>query len=247
MPNLEVKVTAKDVKRNRVLFKSIIVILLFLLLLISITYGILYIVNTNGNFTITLDKNAYEEEKLEVSPRKDFQFTTHKLVVDNLDYIDNITEAWIPANVDTEADGPHNGNNYMAYTFYVRNSSQDVISYSRSIQILAKVKNVDDAVRVKVYLNGESIVYAKRTPDTDEPEPGTTPFVSDKIVMSELREDFHPGDVDKYTIVIWLEGNDPECINDIIGGELKMQMNLGENTKSYERWFIWVLEEKELF
>jgi hypothetical protein len=26
-----------------------------------------------------------------------------------------------------------------------------------------------------------------------------------------------------------------------------MQMNLGENTKSYERWFIWVLEEKELF
>jgi hypothetical protein len=25
-----------------------------------------------------------------------------------------------------------------------------------------------------------------------------------------------------------------------------MQMNLGENTKSYERWLIWVLEEKEL-
>lgn len=235
MPNLEVKVTAKDVKRNRVFFKAVIVILLFLLLLISITYGILYIVNTNGNFTITLDKNAYENEKLEVSPRKDFQYTTHKLVVDNLDYIDNITESWIPANVDNEADGPHNGNNYMAYTFYVRNSSQDVISYSRAIEILAKVKNVDDAVRVKVYLNGESIVYAKRTPDTDEPEPGTTPFVSDKLVMSALREDFHPGDVDKYTVVIWLEGNDPECINDIIGGELKMQMNIGENTNSYER------------
>ncbi len=235
MPNLEVKVTAKDVKRNRVFFKAIIVILLFLLLLISITYGILYIVNTNGNFTITLDKNAYEEEKLEVSPRKDFEFTTHKLVVENLDYIDNITESWIPANVDTEKDGPHNGNNYMAYTFYVRNKSNDVLSYSRAIEILAKVKNVDDAVRVKVYLNGESIVYAKRTPDTNEPEPGTTPFVSDKLVMSELRENFQPGEVDKYTVVIWLEGSDPECINDIIGGELKMQMNLGENTKSYER------------
>jgi hypothetical protein len=25
-----------------------------------------------------------------------------------------------------------------------------------------------------------------------------------------------------------------------------MQMNLGENTKSYERWLLWVLEEKEL-
>lgn len=235
MPNLEVKVTAKDVKRNRVFFKAIIVILLFLLLLISVTYGILYIVNTNGNFTITLDKNAYEEQKLEVSPRKDFSYTTHKLIVDNLDYIDNITESWIPANVDIEADGPHNGENYMAYTFYVRNSSKDVISYSRAVEILAKVKNVDDAVRVKVYLNGESIVYAKRTPDTNEPEPGTTPFVSDKVVLSELRENFQPGEVDKYTIVIWLEGTDPECINNIIGGELKLKMNIGENTNSYER------------
>ena len=235
MPNLEVKVTAKDVKRNRVFFKAIIVILLFLLLLISITYGILYIVNTNGNFTITLDKNAYEEQKLEVSPRKDFSYTTHKLIVDNLDYIDNITESWIPANIDIEADGPHNGENYMAYTFYVRNSSKDVISYSRAVEILAKVKNVDDAVRVKVYLNGESIVYAKRTPDTNEPEPGTTPFVSDKVVLSELRGNFQPGEVDKYTIVIWLEGTDPECINNIIGGELKLKMNIGENTNSYER------------
>lgn len=235
MPNLEVKVTAKDVKRNRVFFKTIIVILLFLLLLISVTYGILYIVNTNGNFTITLDKNAYEEQKLEVSPRKDFSYTTHKLIVDNLDYIDNITESWIPANIDIEADGPHNGKNYMAYTFYVRNSSKDVISYSRAVEILAKVKNVDDAVRVKVYLNGESIVYAKRTPDTNEPEPGTTPFVSDKVVLSELRENFQPGEVDKYTIVIWLEGTDPECINNIIGGELKLKMNIGENTNSYER------------
>lgn len=235
MPNLEVKVTAKDVKRNRIFFKAIIVILLFLLLLISVTYGILYIVNTNGNFTITLDKNAYEEQKLEVSPRKDFSYTTHKLIVDNLDYIDNITESWIPANVDIEADGPHNGENYMAYTFYVRNSSKDVISYSRAVEILAKVKNVDDAVRVKVYLNGESIVYAKRTPDTNEPEPGTTPFVSDKVVLSELRENFQPGEVDKYTIVIWLEGTDPECINNIIGGELKLKMNIGENTNSYER------------
>lgn len=235
MPNLEVKVTAKDVKRNRIFFKAIIVILLFLLLLISVTYGILYIVNTNGNFTITLDKNAYEEQKLEVSPRKDFSYTTHKLIVDNLDYIDNITESWIPANIDIEADGPHNGENYMAYTFYVRNSSKDVISYSRAVEILAKVKNVDDAVRVKVYLNGESIVYAKRTPDTNEPEPGTTPFVSDKVVLSELRENFQPGEVDKYTIVIWLEGTDPECINNIIGGELKLKMNIGENTNSYER------------
>ena len=35
--------------------------------------------------------------------------------------------------------------------------------------------------------------------------------------------DLKPGDVDKYTIVTWIEGNDPECIDDIMGGFVKMQ------------------------
>ena len=31
-----------------------------------------------------------------------------------------------------------------------------------------------------------------------------------------------PGEVDKYTVVIWLEGEDPECVNDILGGTIEM-------------------------
>ena len=36
------------------------------------------------------------------------------------------------------------------------------------------------------------------------------------------------GYIDKYTIVIWLEGDDPECVDGLIGGEIKMHMNLTE-------------------
>ena len=46
--------------------------------------------------------------------------------------------------------------------------------------------------------------------------------------MLEKTSDFRPGDIDKYTVVIWIEGNDPDCVDDIIGGEVKLHMNLSE-------------------
>lgn len=231
--NSSVKIDAKSVRKNKIIFKFLYLLLILLLLVFAVSYSILYIINTNGNFTITLDKNAMEDEKLVVSPREDFSYTTHKIVVENLDYMDNISGTWLPEDIDS-IDGPHNGNNYMAYTFYVKNNSNDTIAYSVSLNILSVIKNVDDAVRVVVYKNGEKTVYAKRTPIGDI-EPGTTPFVSKDKVMSELYENFKPNDVDKYTVVVYLEGDDPQCINDILGGEMKMDMLIGENTLKYER------------
>lgn len=234
MAKMTVKVDAKSVRRRKIVFKALVVLLILLLLLISATYGVLYVINQNGNFTISLDPNAYEEEKLLVSPRKDFEYTTHKLVIESLEYMDNISESWIPNDIES-IDGPHNGNNYMAYTFYVKNNSNDTLAYSIAIDVLSVIKNVDDAIRVAVYLNGNKTVYAKRSPDTNDIEEGTTPFVRDDQVMNELRENFEAGAVDKFTIVVWLEGDDPECLNHILGGEMKMEMTLGENTKNYER------------
>lgn len=231
--NSSVKVDAKSVRKNKLIFRLLYLILILLLLIFTISYSILYIINTNGNFTISLDENAMEDEKLIVSPRKDFSYTTHKIVVDNLDYMDNISGTWLPEDIDS-VDGPHNGNNYMAYTFYVKNNSKDTISYSVSINILSVIKDVDDAVRVVVYRNGEKSIYAKRTPIGDV-EPGTIPFVSKDIVSNNLYENFKPDDVDKFTVVVYLEGDDPQCINDIIGGEMKMNMLIGENTLKYER------------
>lgn len=49
--------------------------------------------------------------------------------------------------------------------------------------------------------------------------------------MQQDRNDIKPGEIDRYSIVVWLEGNDPECIDDIIGGEMKMAMVITEKTK----------------
>jgi hypothetical protein len=46
--------------------------------------------------------------------------------------------------------------------------------------------------------------------------------------MTEKRTGFEVGKIDKYTVVIWLEGDDPECIDDILGGEMKLKMTIHE-------------------
>ena len=37
-----------------------------------------------------------------------------------------------------------------------------------------------------------------------------------------------PGEIDKFTIVIFLEGDDPDCTDELIGGEMKMHMEIIE-------------------
>lgn len=194
----------------------------------SITYAIVYVVNQTGNFTIMLDKNLQEKQSIIVSPKSDFSVRPVKMVVDSLKYMDNITESWLPNDID-EIEGPHNGNNYLAYTFFVKNIGKETTSYRTTIDILSVIKNVDEAVRVAVYLNGEKTIYAKRKPDTFEAEEGTVPFYKTNQVMNNLRENFQSDEVDKYTVVVWLEGEDSECIDSILGGEMKMVMTIGED------------------
>ena len=124
--------------------------------------------------------------------------------------------------------GGHNGDNYIAYTFYVENMADETIHYWYKISILDVVKNVDEAIRVAVYLNGEKKVYAKANSSTSEPEKDTIAFKDLENVMLEQRKDFKSGDVDKFTIVIWIEGDDPDCIDPLIGGEMKMEMVITE-------------------
>ena len=46
--------------------------------------------------------------------------------------------------------------------------------------------------------------------------------------MREVAENFKVGDLDKYTVVIFIEGSDPDCIDALIGGEIDLHMNITE-------------------
>ena len=87
---------------------------------------------------------------------------------------------------------------------------------------------VDKAIRIIVYRNGERTIYARPNETTGEEENGTKKFYSDMQVLLEHRTDFKPGEIDKFTIVIYLEGDDPDCIDALIGGDMKMHMDITE-------------------
>ena len=81
----------------------------------------------------------------------------------------------------------------------------------------------DEAIRVRVYRNGIDTTYAKIAKDGN-PEEGTTPFVDATKAFSTVEENVQPNEIIKYTFVVWLEGNDPECDDDIKGGNVKMSL-----------------------
>ena len=222
MKPFAVRVTARSVRRRNVMLRMFSIILLIVILLLGISYVLSAFVNKAGNFTVWISDE--DMNLITLSDTADFEKCATMLEADIIPQMDNITKSWMPENLD-EVDGCHNGDNYIAYTFYLKNAGENEIDYSSQIDIHAVTKAADNAVRVMVIKNGEQTVYAKAQKGSNEPEPDTVAFLSNTQVFKNTTEGFGSGAVDKYTVVIWLEGNDPECIDDIRGGVVKMSMN----------------------
>ena len=224
----EVVVKASTIAKRKKRYQKTKLTISIVLLILIFSFIILSVIYKGGRFTITLDPRLSTDNRIVIYEDNEIKESKRKLVARDLDFMDNISIDWIPTNIDTEANGSHNGDNYIAYTFYVENEGTDTVDYWYSIVIDDVIKNVDEAARVMIYLNGEKTVYAKINALTNEPEKDTTPFFSkDKAVLEE-RKAFSPGDIDKFTVVIWLEGDDPDCTDNILGGEIKMHMEIRE-------------------
>lgn len=215
----------KRKKTRRTIFKIVLTIIVLFLINVYIVLAIFY---RGENFTVTLDSEYGRESGLVIYEEQANKYIRTFLRSKDIEFFTDISVNWLPENIDNEGEGSHNGRNYIAYTFYAENMGQDTINYWTTIKIDDVVKNVDEAIRVMVFKNGNKVIYAKNNRTTGEPEPDTVAFKKDDTVMLELSENFEVGDIDKYTVVIWVEGDDPECKDDLIGGEIKMHMTLTE-------------------
>lgn len=225
----EVIVTADTIKKRKKAFLKTKVVIGLLILVFLLIFTILGIVFNVNKFTITLDNKLQDEKGIILYSDPNEKAHQRKLFASALNDMDNISYDWIPKDVHTSSNGgSHNGDNYIAYTFYIENEGEVSVNYWYSIIIDDVIKRVDEAVRVIVFLNDEETVYAKINNETGEAEKNTEPFYKDDVIVLKSRNDFKVGDVDKFTIVIYLEGDDPDCLNDIIGGEIKMHMEIRE-------------------
>ena len=228
MAKKEIKLTAEKLERRENRLRVLKVLLLIIVILLILLYIILKLIYEVGSFTVTLDTSYHLERGLVIYENHKRKLCLEVLRAEELPFMTNITEAWIPKNLQNGPDGSNNGQNYIAYTFYTENQGVEVINYWKTIIIDDVVKNADEAIRVKVIKDGQETTYAKVNKSTGQPEQGTVAFTEEKVIMLEQEKDFKPGDVHKYTVVIWIEGNDAQCVDDIIGGEVKMHMELAE-------------------
>jgi len=200
------------------------IMLLVLLLVIAFLFILAFMQEKMGNFTINLNRLELYRKGIAIDDKGTFDDPTARLVVKTVQDATNITITDLPDNLD-EIDGDHNGYNYMAYTYYVRNAGKEDVKYVAKVHLDSCAKGAEEAVRIAVWRNGERTVYAMPAADGG-PEDGCVSFENRKIVCSYTEEDFLVGNVDKYTIVIWMEGEDPECVDSIVGGSVQFSMTI---------------------
>ena len=214
--------TASLVYKGSKLFKIVSTIVGAVLIFLLGLFGAGSVYN-EGGFTISVDDTkSVAPIEIALSETSDFSSPSIRLEVPGIENMTNITESDIPSGL-ANLDGSNNGAHYIAYTFYLRNVGSTPCNLEETFCVTSSAKAADEAIRIKVYRNGKVTTYAKLS-KSGMAEYGTTPFESDEVIYSNVSENFNPGDTIKYTLVIWIEGNDPECLDNIKGGNVEMSI-----------------------
>lgn len=227
-----VRRTAKEVKRYRTWLRIIPVTIAILLLLMILTYVCSALYKNTGAFTIAINPGDKVVFALSLSETPDFKVRTSQLNAEIDEFVTNISSQSVPKDLDDPSryTGEHNGPNYVAYTFFLRNEGDKSIVYAMETFITNATQRLDDSIRIRIYSDGVVNDYAKPLPNGTA-KSGTTAFVTDTTVVREDVYDFKPGDVHRYTVVMWVEGEDTD--DGMIGGELRIDMGF-DVIKQYE-------------
>jgi hypothetical protein len=238
----------REVRKHMKHRKAVMIMIVFLAVTILLgggVYGMLSLLQYN-NLKVLVDK----EGMFIMSLSHDMKFSNPSEVISlgGPRYMDNITLMDIYSLIPEieAAEGPYARSkeiNCIAATFYLKNITKEDHLYRETMVFEEITKDIDEAIRIMIIRNGEKTVYAKKKKDGDIEEvvPGeyftedgknipdaqpwmTVPFISRERAYYETGLSLAAGEIVKYTVMIWLEGNDPECVDDILGGTLKMRM-----------------------
>jgi hypothetical protein len=159
---------------------------------------------------------------------EDFENPTDTIYVKAMKDMTNIDGNDIDNNLIHSTDGnSNNGIRYIAHTFYLKNVSTITIDYKYEVFLTEVTKNLDSALRYRIIKDGEVITYAKAREEGEigNPEPTSDEvFYSDDVIINEKVYEMKSGEIHKYSIIIYLEGNDPQCTDELLGGLIKMNM-----------------------
>ena len=105
----------------------------------------------------------------------------------------------------------------------------DSVGYKKA-PFIEQAKNPER--NFEVIKETERFTYYRVVPDK---------FLTDTHVASGQQEEVDPLEIHKYTVVIWIEGADPECTDDLIGGHAGLGMHFSlideEESQGSSNWW----------
>ena len=227
--------SAGEVKRFRIMMRVIPIVIAVLVALSSVVYVSSVMYNRYGSYTVTVNKFdnlnysiALTEFMIEdpdnpgkIIPGKSVARLNSKAS----EQIHDMDGETLPDDID-KIDGEHNGENYIAYTYSLVNNGEKTLTYEYNLYIVNTTNGVEKGVRVRLYQDGVATTYARTKTDGSGPEEGTVAFMGDTTIVRKQVSNFGPGAYTRFTIVMWIEGNDDDTTDDIIGGQFKVDMSV---------------------
>lgn len=202
--------------------------------ILSLAFGVVtFYGQDSGNFIMSIDRQAYTRGII-LSTEEDFEHPVARLMTDPVEEARDLTYRWLKLDEIKKAKGNYNDPDfdYVAYTFYIKNDGNETVNVSYHIKITDVHNQMDEAVRVLVIVDDKEVLYQKEDKKDEAGNYPTYPpsipkadyFLTDQIVARTTFNNFQPEQVKKISIVIWLEGYDPDTTDDILGGMIKMEM-----------------------
>lgn len=184
-----------------------------------------------GNFIMSLDEDL-KERQIYMSETEDFLVPTASLQAGAVKGARDITYSMMHIEEAVNNDGNYKDPyfKYVAYTFYVKNMGDETTSLEYETQITVNKNDLDKAIRVMIIsqIDGKREDSIYMLPDTQEAVyvdmPECKYFINERLIMRERVDYFFPDQVLKFTVFLWLEGQDPDTTADVLGGQIKLQM-----------------------
>lgn len=177
-----------------------------------------------GMFVIGIS-NDIAEKGIILSETFDFKSPQESLSIESVKDVQDMTEQMLDIEEAENTDGQYfsetKNNNYVAYTFYIKNTGKETINVEYQVNILKEYKKVSNAATLKVI----NTLYDAEKEEFSEENRTETNYRKETPNANILAYDqfllFKPGEIRKMTIFLFFDGRytDPS----MAGGSIKLE------------------------
>lgn len=226
-------VTVKKIWTGKRIVSALLIVFIFIFAMIAL---LTYYGQNVGCFTISMSDKA-SNQSIYISTDPTFESYSPRLICDSLYQAKNIPYPVIKYEYARQTDGVYvsEDKSYIGYTFYLKNMGDESVSLRETMTVNQETKNVSSCCWLWQF-EGENdnvgTIYQKKddipheyesTYRQNRTEWGTSKS-DQNTVISKTIDNIEPQEIIKFTLILWIEGDDPDCNDDILGGQINFNL-----------------------